>query len=109
LSFKDKPDTPREFQHLSEELTDSSITVQWIPGFDNGNRQTFVLRYKKSSDKDWTDIDIVDTGGNLMNYTLTSLSSGSQYECVLYARNKLGNSNQTNVLRIRTGNYLVLK
>ncbi|XP_060587107.1 nephrin-like [Ruditapes philippinarum] len=96
------PENPRGFQHLYKELTESSITVQWIPGFDNGPRQTFVLGYKKNSDRFWTDINIPDNGEEIMIYTVTSLTSGTLYNFVLYARNKIGNSSQTDVLGIRT-------
>jgi hypothetical protein len=101
--LKGNPESPRGFQHLYEELTESSITVQWIPGFDGGPRQTFVLRYKNNLDRLWTDIDIPDNGEKIMSYTVTSLTSGTLYNCVLYARNNIGNSSQTDVLGIRTG------
>jgi hypothetical protein len=101
--LKDIPENPQGFQHLYENLTESSITVQWIPGFDGGPRQTFVLRYKTNSDMFWTDINISDNGEKNMSYTVTSLTSGTLYNFVLYARNKIGNSSQTAVLGIRTG------
>ncbi|XP_060558738.1 protein turtle-like [Ruditapes philippinarum] len=96
------PENPEEFQHLCKELTESSLTVQWRPGFDSGSGQTFVLRFKKNSEMFWTDIEIPDNGEKIMNYTVTSLTSGTHYDFVLYARNKFGNSSQTNELGIRT-------
>ncbi|XP_060603838.1 synaptogenesis protein syg-2-like [Ruditapes philippinarum] len=99
---EDIPENPQGFQHLYENLTESSITVHWIPGFDGGPRQTFVLRYKTNSDMFWTDINISDNGEKNMSYTVTSLTSGTLYNFVLYARNKIGNSSQTAVLGIRT-------
>jgi hypothetical protein len=86
--LKDIPENPRGFQDLFEELTESSITVQWVPGFDNGQSQTFVLRYKKKSDRFWTDINIPDNWEKTMIYTVISLTSGTLYNFVLYARKK---------------------
>ncbi|XP_060575525.1 synaptogenesis protein syg-2-like [Ruditapes philippinarum] len=102
LRSEDIPESPRDFRHLCEQLGETSITVQWIPGLDNGPRQTFVLRYRKGLDKNWREIEISDEGQDIMNYTVSSLISGTQYEVVLYARNKVGTSSQSNVLRIKT-------
>ncbi|XP_053373248.1 synaptogenesis protein syg-2-like isoform X2 [Mercenaria mercenaria] len=102
LEAEDIPDPPEEFQHIAELATESSITLQWKPGFDNGPDQTFVLRYKKVSDKDWTSVAIPDTGEMVMNYNITMLSSGTEYEVVLHSYNELGNSTETETLKIKT-------
>jgi hypothetical protein len=93
---------PTNFIHKQELVTESSFTVQWKPGFDNGPEQTFILKYIKESQQAWTVVQIPDTGETLMNYTVSDLSSGSKYQVVLYASNRLGNSSETDILTIST-------
>jgi hypothetical protein len=93
---------PTNFNHKQELVTVSSFTVQWQPGFDNGPEQTFILKYRKESQQQWTVVQIPDTGVILMNYTVSDLASGSKYQVVLYASNRLGNSSETDILTIST-------
>ncbi|XP_053373249.1 nephrin-like isoform X3 [Mercenaria mercenaria] len=102
LEAEDIPDPPKEFRLVAELVTEASITLQWKPGFDNGPDQTFILRYKKVSDDDWTSVSLPDAGEEVMNYTITMLSSGTEYEVILHATNALGISSETETLRITT-------
>ncbi|XP_053372923.1 protein turtle-like [Mercenaria mercenaria] len=95
------PEAPTEFRHIPELVTKTAVTLQWNPGFDNGLEQIFILRYKKVSDIDWISVSIPDTGETVISYTIIMLSSGTEYEVVLYASNELGNSSET-ALRFTT-------
>ena len=98
--FLDKPDQPISFSFKRQVVTDSSFNVEWKPGSDNGPKQTFILMYRKQSQADWIEVTIPDSGEALMNYTLSNLSSGTDYEVVLYASNQLGNSTESDMLTI---------
>ena len=98
----DKPEEPTDFIHRQELVTESSFTVEWKPGFDNGPKQTFVLKYRKQSQQKWTVVKIPDSGEAFMNYTVHDLSSETNYQVVLYASNRLGNSSETDILTIST-------
>ncbi|XP_060575521.1 synaptogenesis protein syg-2-like [Ruditapes philippinarum] len=102
LVQEDKPEVPTYFINKQELVTVSSFTVQWKPGFDNGPEQTFIVKYRKESQQEWTVYQIPDTRETLMNFTASDLSSGSNYQVVLYASNRLGNSSETDILTIST-------
>ncbi|XP_060602313.1 uncharacterized protein LOC132755465, partial [Ruditapes philippinarum] len=97
-----KPDLPRNLILAKQLSTESSITVTWTPGNDNGHQQTFILMYKKVSDDEWNNVSVSDTGEYEMTYTVTGLSSGTYYEIVLYASNMLGNSEESDIILAKT-------
>ncbi|XP_053379909.1 hemicentin-1-like isoform X3 [Mercenaria mercenaria] len=98
---EEKPYPPTDFEHIEALNTEYSFTVRWKPGLDGGQAQTFVLRYKKISVQTWVNISIPDNDEEFMNYTLSGLASGSEYEIVIYSVNKLGQSAPSE-LRIKT-------
>ncbi|XP_053379922.1 nephrin-like isoform X3 [Mercenaria mercenaria] len=99
---EEKPYPPIDFEHIEDLKTESSFTVRWRPGLDGGPAQTFILRYKKVSAHTWVNVSIADKGEEHMNYTLSGLTSGSEYEIMIYSVNKLGRSATSGELRIRT-------
>jgi hypothetical protein len=106
--ISDKPDIPRHFILAKQLGTESSFTVAWTPGNDNGHQQTFILKYKKVSDDEWNTVTVSDTREYEMTYTVTGLSSGTYYEIVLYASNMLGNSEESEIILAKTKGQLVL-
>lgn len=86
------PEVPSEFRVDGNYLTETSVLLQWKPGFNGGPKQTFIIMYKKSSDQKWINITVADTGETSMNYTLSSLVSGSHYTVVIFSRNRIGDS-----------------
>ncbi|XP_053372490.1 uncharacterized protein LOC123561230 isoform X6 [Mercenaria mercenaria] len=102
LYVKCKPEDPIGFKTLQEIVTETTFTVQWKPGFDNGPQQKFVLKYKKSPDIDWKSVLVSDTGEAQMIYTVTGLSKGTEYQVAIYASNKWGNSSESEILLLRT-------
>jgi hypothetical protein len=97
-----KPEPPSNFEHLENSASEESLTVQWKPGLDGGYPQTFILRYRKASEKIWNEISIQHESENTINYTLTGLASGTEYDVEIYSFNKLGQSAPTVTLRIKT-------
>lgn len=90
--FLDKPKPPSEFQHVAESVTETSVKVNWKPGFNGGLPQTFVIQYK-NSDGDWINTtEITDSQQKEMNYTLMQLLPGTTYTAQIFAINPLGTS-----------------
>ena len=78
------------------------MTFTWTRGFNGGADQVFVIQYRQASTVGWTEtLRIVDTQPQL-NFTLNGLDSGTSYEAHMYARNYIGNSTFTEVVRFET-------
>ncbi|KAH3811926.1 hypothetical protein DPMN_140344 [Dreissena polymorpha] len=77
----------------------SSIAVRWIPGFDGGEDQWFVIGYKKSADVTWTYINV---SSPLNQFSIGELVAGTKYDIKMYACNTIGKSDETSVLSVIT-------
>lgn len=93
------------FKYLNEYVDETSAVLQWIPGFDGGPDQTFILRYKLDLGKEWKNVSIPDDGGKTVNYTLDDLESNSVYLTELFAMNTEGKSVILNLTFKTKGNY----
>ncbi|KAL4229489.1 Immunoglobulin C1-set domain [Mactra antiquata] len=100
LSENDKPDDIKQFKHLDDLTTTTSIGLTWKPGSNGGLPQTFHIRYKKSSTTTWNYVNINDTGDHVMNYTITGLTDKTQYDVVIYASNRKGNSKESALIAL---------
>ncbi|XP_053388263.1 uncharacterized protein LOC128551434 [Mercenaria mercenaria] len=107
LMVLEKPYPPTDFEHIKGLSTESSFTVRWRPGLDGGRAQTFILRYRITSVQSWINVSIPDNGEEFMNFTLSGLKSGSEYEIVIYSVNSLGQSALSDRLRIRTNETIL--
>ncbi|XP_060607414.1 hemicentin-1-like [Ruditapes philippinarum] len=96
------PDVPTNFILAKQLSTESSLTVTWNPGNNNGHQQTFILMYKTVSDDKWNNVSVSDIGEYEMTYTVSGLSSGTYYEIMLYAANVLGNSEESEIMLVKT-------
>ena len=87
-------------------MTDSSITVTWIPGYNGGHQQTFHLQYRVSGSDEWKLVDIPNNHkeeqSDLMSYTLTELQDETLYELRMYAVNKFNSSLHTQIIEKQT-------
>ncbi|XP_060596039.1 uncharacterized protein LOC132750111 [Ruditapes philippinarum] len=92
LKANGKPDQPTLFKYLAGDIAETSVILQWKPGFNGGPKQTFILRYKHKSGSNWTIISIPDDGNKIMNYTLSDLKSDSVYFSELISVNSEGQS-----------------
>ncbi|XP_060606552.1 synaptogenesis protein syg-2-like [Ruditapes philippinarum] len=101
LEIEDKPDPPSGFHAIAELITESTIAVQWLPSFNGGRPQHFVLNYSKSG-LDWIMRVVPSSGDALYNLTLKGLSGGTFYRLLLYSENVIGRSKLSDVLYIQT-------
>ncbi|XP_052063074.1 nephrin-like [Mytilus californianus] len=102
LESASPPETPSNFTITSSRET--SITVQWIPGYDGGQTQTFYLQYRTSGTNAWVHQEIKNS--NQLDshniYTLSGLQDKTSYELRMYAKNKFNQSQHTDIETTRT-------
>ena len=92
--FVDAPQTPTNFTLVSS--TDSSIEVEWIPGYNGGHEQTFNIQYRIVNESTiW--ITRVIPQYNIQTYILSELQSNTWYELKMFAKNKFNKSNVTDI------------
>ncbi|VDI81381.1 Down syndrome cell adhesion molecule [Mytilus galloprovincialis] len=89
------PETPSNFNITSS--SETSITVQWTPGYDGGQKQTFYVQYRTSGTNTWmiqkiTTINQLDIHNF---YTLSGLQEKTTYEIRMYAQNAFNQSPKT--------------
>ncbi|XP_071175218.1 synaptogenesis protein syg-2-like [Mytilus edulis] len=97
LESASAPETPSNFTITG--LGETSITVQWIPGYDGGQTQTFYIEYCVAGTDVWLSHEIktshqLDTH-NL--YTLSGLQDKTSYQLRMYAKNKFNQSQYTDI------------
>ncbi len=86
------PTSPSGFQSTYQ--TCVSVTLQWQPGFDGGNEQTFTITYTDlDSGQVYSVDDIEDTGQDVMEYKLIEADGVRAYKMfrfVITATNRIG-------------------
>ncbi|XP_071172182.1 neural cell adhesion molecule 1-like [Mytilus edulis] len=102
LESASAPQTPLNFTITSSGET--SITFQWIPGYDGGQTQTFNIEYHISGTDTWMSQEIeIRRKIDLHNiYTLSGLRDKTTYELRMYAKNKFNQSHHTDIETITT-------
>jgi hypothetical protein len=93
------PQAPTNFTIVS--FTDTSIVVEWIPGYDGGHEQTFNIQYRiVNESKIWFTQTIPQY--NRHTYTLSGLQGDTGYELRMLAENKFYRSLATDIQLIST-------
>lgn len=98
------PDEPYNFTYI--DVTESAVTLQWLPGYDGGHEQTFVIQYRIKDLKVWNEKQVSkydlfsSVGSNI--FTLTGLDAGKLYEIRMYSRNKIGRSLSSDIQKVST-------
>ncbi len=86
------PQSPSDFQ--SNYQTCVSVTLQWQPGFNGGNEQTFTVTYTDLDDDQIYSVDrIEDTGQDVMEYKLTEadgITASRRFRFSITASNRIG-------------------
>ncbi|XP_046555532.1 uncharacterized protein LOC124264780 [Haliotis rubra] len=68
----------------------SSVWWSWLPGFNGGHPQTFLIEYLQSGTRKWTVYNSNDDKGERMVVDVTGLISGEIYTFRLLAKNDYG-------------------
>ena len=86
------PTSPSNFQSTYQ--TCVSVTLQWQPGFNGGNEQTFTITYTDlDNDLVYSVDNIEDTGQDIMEYKLTEadgISASKMFHLMITATNRIG-------------------
>ncbi|XP_052214828.1 protein turtle-like [Dreissena polymorpha] len=99
IRANEQPSIPQQLLVVDAMVTESSITVQWTPGFNGGEEQWFVIGFKKAADESWTNENVSSTVTRL---TIGELAAGTEYKVKMYAENIIGKSDDTTVLSVIT-------
>ncbi|CAH1796696.1 unnamed protein product [Owenia fusiformis] len=99
LDGTSKPDPPHSLQYVNS--SHNSATLKWTPGFDGGSKTTFMVRYVQTGGKNYLYADVESS-----IYTITGLKLGTEYEISVRAKNKLGDSPFSPVIKAKTSSML---
>ncbi|KAH3811399.1 hypothetical protein DPMN_139809 [Dreissena polymorpha] len=99
IRANEQPSVPQQLLAVDTMVTESSLTVQWTPGFNGGEDQWFIIGYKKAADESWTYINVSSTVTQL---SIRELVAGTKYDIKMYATNIIGKSDETTVLSVTT-------
>jgi len=85
-----RPQTPVNFSLVSS--TETSILVEWTPGYNDNREQTFYLEYRVRGTKTWSLKEISHNTKQLtsLTYVLSGLQDSTLYELKMYSKNMFG-------------------
>lgn len=98
----DVPRPPIILGAIPELITASSVVITWMPGFDGGLSQSFIIQYRKLDDHWKNTTRIPDEHTEKINYTVNQLAGDTIYEIQMFAENALGCSNSSSVVTVTT-------
>ncbi|XP_071095620.1 protein turtle homolog B-like [Haliotis cracherodii] len=95
------PQMPTQFRDL-DNATTSSVWLSWLPGFNGGHPQTFLLEHLTFATRLWTVYKTYADTGKMMVVEVTGLTPGDIYIFRLHARNDYVDSNRYVLVETRT-------
>jgi len=93
------PRTPTNFTLASS--TDTSIVVEWIPGYNCGHEQTFNIQYRVVNESMISLTQEIPLYKK-RTYILSGLQSNTWYELRMFAENNFDRSSVTDIQSIST-------
>ncbi|KAH8237979.1 hypothetical protein KR032_010057 [Drosophila birchii] len=93
---------PHAPYNITGKATESSITLQWLPGYSGGSeyKQDYTIWFREAGVNDWQTISVTPSGSTLV--TINGLASGTTYEFQVVGRNVLGDGMMSKVMTVRT-------
>ncbi|XP_032592076.1 protein turtle isoform X5 [Drosophila grimshawi] len=93
---------PHAPYNITGKATESSITLQWLPGYSGGSeyKQDYTIWYREAGVNDWQTISVTPSGSTQV--TINGLASGTSYEFQVVGRNVLGDGMMSKVMTVRT-------
>ncbi|XP_059221864.1 protein turtle isoform X2 [Stomoxys calcitrans] len=93
---------PHAPYNITGKATESSITLQWMPGYSGGSeyKQDYTIWYREAGVADWQTISVTPSGST--EVTINGLASGTTYEFQVVGRNVLGDGMMSKVMTVRT-------
>jgi hypothetical protein len=98
------PQTPANFSLVSS--TETSILIEWTPGYSGDHEQTFYLEYRTFRTETWSLKELSRNTKQLtsLTYVLSGLQDSTLYELQMYSKNMFGRSFSTGRDIIQTRN-----
>ncbi|XP_055376450.1 protein turtle isoform X2 [Condylostylus longicornis] len=93
---------PHAPYNISGKATDTSITLQWMPGYSGGQdyKQDYTIWYREAGISDWLTIPVTPSGST--QTTIHNLAPGTTYEFQVVGRNALGDGMMSKIVTVRT-------
>jgi hypothetical protein len=84
--------------------TETSILLEWTPGYNDHHEQTFYLEYRARRTETWflKEISHNTTQLTSQTYVLSGLQDSTLYELKMYSANMFGKSLSTDIDIIQT-------
>ncbi|KAG0423869.1 hypothetical protein HPB47_000359 [Ixodes persulcatus] len=97
--------TPHAPTNVSVNTSAFAATVSWLPGYDGGHPQTYVLWYRLvgQGDAEWRTIRVYPD--NAITLTIHNLQPESQYEFQVLSRNAFGDGLYSDIVRANTSKW----
>ncbi|XP_067132158.1 protein turtle-like isoform X17 [Centruroides vittatus] len=94
--------TPHAPTNLSVNTSSFSATLNWLPAYDGGYEQTYVIWYRLADqgESDWRTIRVQPDGATA--FTIYNLQSEKEYEFQVLSRNILGDGLFSPIIRAKT-------
>ena len=104
MYFLTAPTPPRSLMIIDD--TDTTVTLSWMsPDPPNGIITQYRVQYSIS---DHDNYDSIDTNTNDLTYTVTGLSTNTEYDFRVRADTQAGRSDPSNVVTAFVGKYMLL-
>ncbi|XP_071095651.1 nephrin-like [Haliotis cracherodii] len=95
------PQIPTQFRDL-DNATTSSVWLSWLPSFNGGQPQTFLLEHHQFGTRIWTVYKTYADTGKMMVVEVTGLTPGDIYIFRLHAKNDYVDSSRYVLVETRT-------
>ena len=97
-----RPQTPVNFSLVS--FTETSILVEWTPGYSGAYEQTFYLEYRARRTETWSLDEIYHNTKQVtsLTYVLSGLQDSTLYDLKMHSVNMFGRSLSTAIDIIQT-------
>ena len=90
------------------DVTETTVTLSWMsPDPPNGIITNYQVQYRRS-DSSSPDYTSIDTNTNDLTYTVTGLSTNTEYDFRVRADTLVGRSEPSNVVTALVGKYVAI-
>ena len=98
---------PEEPLSVNVSAKDINLVVKWQRNFDGGLKQSFYIEYKIKTNDQWSIIKSLNKStSEILSWTINGLRHDQWYTVRMFSRNKLGESNRTEEIYIKTKGIL---
>ncbi|GFY72498.1 protein turtle [Trichonephila inaurata madagascariensis] len=94
--------TPHAPTNVTVNTSTVAATLTWLPAYDGGHEQTYVIWYRLADqgDSDWRTIRVYPDGAT--TFTVYNLQADTEYDFQVLSRNQLGDGMFSPIIRAKT-------